>query len=286
LLAHVVSQEEGGLGQLDAVAVFAEEVELCVLLLPIGLIVVEELLVLEQIANFGEELGHELAVDLRDESLDEDLAGFVEDKIAVVLHLLVDVVDDVGVELVELAELSEAPLDDEFEADQQIVRLVGGGERHEAVDESFEETCVGLHVLEERLCLVSNDIGNRVDFKDLLDGLDEIERSLLEVDRQRNAFTGLVEVIGFEEVPNDIEDFIIFGETQGELLGGFPLGNGVVPIVFDVADEGVEDLRELEIGVDSSFYDFVEVIALLWGLLQLLVLLLEGQGNDIGTDLL
>jgi hypothetical protein len=47
------------------------------------------------------------------ESLDELLASLFKDKINVVFHFLVDILDGVRLKLVQFGELSEAPLDDE-----------------------------------------------------------------------------------------------------------------------------------------------------------------------------
>jgi hypothetical protein len=43
-------------------------------------------------------------------------------------------VDGVGVQLVQLAELSEAALDDEAQPKQQVLALLGGGKASEAID--------------------------------------------------------------------------------------------------------------------------------------------------------
>jgi hypothetical protein len=112
LSLQAVLQVQIGLGRLYSVAVLVEE-DWILTTGEFTLIIVKECLVLEQIIDLGEQSEEKVSINAGDESFDELRTGLLEDVVAVVLHLLVDLVDGVGVQLVQLAELPEAALDDE-----------------------------------------------------------------------------------------------------------------------------------------------------------------------------
>lgn len=98
----------------------AEEDSFLVVLSIEILVVVEEHLVVKQLIYFRKKTTHESGIDLDNEPLNELLSCLLEDGAAVVLHLLADIVDDVGVDLIQLAELSESTLDDELQSKQKV----------------------------------------------------------------------------------------------------------------------------------------------------------------------
>ena len=74
----------------------------------------------------------------------------------------------------------------------------------------------------------------------------------------------MIEVILIEEVTDMCEDFFVMAEIEGELVGELPLIYAAVPVFLDAADEGVQDLAELEVGVHSTGYLSVEYFALVF----------------------
>lgn len=98
------------------------------------LMLLKELLVIHQIIDLSENPAHESAIDLEHKLLNELILRIIEDEIAIVLHLLADVMDDISVDLIQLAELPEATLDDELQAKEQSLGGCGVGEGQEAVD--------------------------------------------------------------------------------------------------------------------------------------------------------
>ena len=95
--------------------------------------------------------------------------------IGIVLHLLVDVLDDIRLQLIQFAELSKAALDNESQSFQKMCLFRVGGEGGETFDELFEKIGVDEHVAHE-ICvrLHANQISNVVNFQDLLYGPNEV----------------------------------------------------------------------------------------------------------------
>jgi hypothetical protein len=115
---------EGGLALLDGAVVFAEESHLLIVLLVEAFVINKKLFVFVQLLQFGADFREEGIIYLLHESLDELLPSLYKDVIAVVLHLLADIVDDIRVQLIKLAELPESPLDYEGQSQQEVFVLL------------------------------------------------------------------------------------------------------------------------------------------------------------------
>lgn len=90
-----------------------------------------------------------------------------------------------------------------------------------------------------------------VDVQGFPNGLHETEVGLFSLEVNHNQVLGMVEVVVFQEVIRVVEHFLVVGEVEGEVTGGFVLGYAVVPVFLNTADEGLENLAEIHVRVHS-----------------------------------
>jgi hypothetical protein len=111
---------------------------------------------------------------LPNKPLYEFLTSLLEDKIAIIFHFLADIVDGIGIQLIQLAKLSEPALDDEGQSEQQMLSFLRIGKFNHTVNELLEQESVGIHVFQEILLLISDSVCYCVNFQDLVKILHEI----------------------------------------------------------------------------------------------------------------
>jgi hypothetical protein len=87
---------------------------------------------------------------------------------------LADIVDGIGIQLIQLAKLSEPALDDEGQSEQQMLSFLRIGKFNHTVNELLEQESVGIHVFQEILLLISDSVCYCVNFQDLVKSLHEI----------------------------------------------------------------------------------------------------------------
>jgi len=155
---------------------------------------------------------------LSNKPLDKLLTSLLEDKIAIILHLLTDIVDGIGIQLTQLTELSESALDDEGQSEQKVPCLLRTSEMYHAFNHLSEKQCVRLHVLDKTFLLIAYFLSYCVNLQNFVQNSHEVQRLVLYIQFWLNEGFRVVEIILLKEKPDMTEKSIEIHQIQLKLF--------------------------------------------------------------------